>query len=51
VIGPLVATEPAEREDLINAAVVETLRTGGEVFVLPQDKMPVTNPVAAILRY
>jgi hypothetical protein len=38
-------------EDLINAAVVETLRTGGEVFMLPQDKMALADPLAAILRY
>ena len=46
-------TEFASRggEDQINAAVVETLRNGGEVFMLPQDKMPVAHPVAAILRY
>jgi hypothetical protein len=38
-------------EDLVNAAVAETLRTGGEVFMLPQDKMPAADPMAAILRY
>jgi len=38
-------------EDRINAAIVETLRAGGEVFVLPQDKMPASEPLAAILRY
>ena len=38
-------------EDLVNAAVVETLRAGGEVFVVPQDKMPAAHPLAAILRY
>jgi hypothetical protein len=38
-------------EDLVNAAVVETLRHGGEVFMLPQDKMPAVQPLAAILRY
>jgi len=38
-------------EDLINAAVVETLRAGGEVFMVPQDKMPAAAPLAAILRY
>ena len=38
-------------EDLVNAAVVETLRAGGEVFMLPQDKMPAAHPLAAILRY
>jgi hypothetical protein len=38
-------------EDLINAAVVETLRAGGEVFILPQTEMPPALPLAAILRY
>ena len=38
-------------EDLVNAAVVETLRAGGEVFMLPQDKMQAAHPLAAILRY
>ena len=38
-------------EDVVNAAVVETLRAGGEVFMLPQDKMPAERPLAAILRY
>ena len=38
-------------EDLVNAAVVETLRAGGEVFMLPQDKMTAAHPLAAILRY
>ncbi len=38
-------------QDLVNAAVAETLRTGGEVFELPQDQMSAEEPVAAILRY
>jgi hypothetical protein len=38
-------------EDFVNAAVVETLRTGGDIFALPQDRMPETQPFAAILRY
>ena len=38
-------------EDQINAAVVETLRNGGEVVMLPQDKMPPALLLAAILRY
>ena len=38
-------------EDQINAAVVETIRNGGEVFMLPQDKMLAAHPLAAILRY
>ena len=38
-------------QDLVNAAVAETLRAGGEVFMLPQDRVPATHPLAAILRY
>jgi hypothetical protein len=41
----------AKGEDLINAAVVETLRTGGEVFTLSSESMPASDPLAAILRY
>jgi hypothetical protein len=43
-------TDPAE-EGLINAAAVETLRTGGEVFVLPPASMPAARPAVALLRY
>jgi len=38
-------------DDLVNIAVVETLRAGGEVFVLQESKMPPALPLAAILRY
>jgi hypothetical protein len=38
-------------EDLVNAAVAETLRAGGEVFVVTQDRMPEQEPLAAQLRY
>ena len=38
-------------QDLLNEAVIETLRTGGEVYELAQDRMAATEPVAAILRY
>ena len=38
-------------EEMINAAVVETLRAEGEVFMLPRNKMPPALPLAAILRY
>jgi len=44
-------SEGPDGEELINAAVVETLRAGGEVFMLPKNKMPPTHPLAAILRY
>lgn len=38
-------------EDLLNAAAVETLRTGGEVFTIPGDELPGAVPIAAVLRY
>lgn len=38
-------------EDLLNAAAAETLRKGGEVYVLPQDQMAVTQSACAILRF
>lgn len=40
-----------QKHDLINAAVVETLRHGGDVYVLSGDKMPKGVPLAAMLRY
>ena len=36
---------------LLNAAIVDALRTGAEVFMVSQDKLPAANPLAAILRY
>jgi len=41
----------AVTEDLVNAAVVETLHHGGDVFMLPKDHLPASHPAAAILRY
>lgn len=38
-------------QDLIDNAVVKTLSTGGEVFVLEKDKMPAESQLAAIFRY
>jgi len=38
-------------EDLLNAAAVETLRTGGEVFTIPGEELPGAVPIAAVLRY
>jgi hypothetical protein len=38
-------------QDLVNAAVVETLRTDGEVFMMAPDTMPTAHPLAAVLRY
>jgi hypothetical protein len=37
--------------ELLNAAVVDTLRTGAEAFMVGQEKLPPANPLAAILRY
>ena len=31
--------------------IVETLRNGGDVFLLPKDRLPADSPVAAILRF
>lgn len=49
--GPLTGQGGMEQEDLVNAAIVETLRHGGEVFMLPPDDMPEGAPLAAILRF
>jgi hypothetical protein len=38
-------------EDLLNAAAVETLRTGGEVFTIPGETLTGAVPIAAVLRY
>jgi hypothetical protein len=38
-------------EDLIDNAVVKTLATGGEVFVLDKELMPAESSIAALLRY
>ena len=38
-------------EDPINSAVVETLRSRGDVFLLPPEFLPRGRPLAAILRY
>ena len=41
----------AGQEDLVNATIVETLRHGGEIFMLPSAIMPEGISVAAILRF
>ncbi len=41
----------ADGEDLIDNAVVKTLATGGEVFLLDKEQMPVQSQMAALLRY
>jgi hypothetical protein len=42
---------PARRRDLIDLAALNTLRHGGEVFIVPPDRMPDGLDVAALLRY
>ena len=43
--------EETESEDLLNAAALQTLQFGGDVFVLPANKMPNGVPAAAVFRY
>lgn len=38
-------------EDLLNAAAVRTIATGGNVFVLPGSRMPNGAPAAAVFRW
>lgn len=41
----------AASEDLLDFAAVQTFLNGGSVFALPQEKMPVKEPLAAVFRY
>lgn len=38
-------------ECLVDKSVIKTLLTGGEVFILPADKMPGGSKLAALMRY
>lgn len=44
-------TGSAEDEDLVNDAVVQTILHAGQVFVVPNTKMPNGTPLAAIYRF
>jgi hypothetical protein len=44
-------SEGENGEDLIDNAVVKTLQTGGDVYLLEKDQMPADAPLAAIFRY
>lgn len=44
-------TQEEGDECLVDKAVIKTLLTGGEVFVLPAEKMPVKSKLAALMRY
>ncbi|MCE7067011.1 hypothetical protein [Dyadobacter sp. CY326] len=44
-------TESPDTEDLLDEALIKTIQTGGEVYVLDQEKMPAETAVAAVFRY
>jgi hypothetical protein len=44
-------SEGENSEDLIDNAVEKTLQTGGDVYILEKERMPVDAPLAAIMRY
>jgi Bacterial archaeo-eukaryotic release factor family 3 len=44
-------TQAAGDEDLLNQAAVETMRHGGQAFLLPHDRLPRQAPAVATLRY
>jgi hypothetical protein len=48
LLGPL---ESGHVEDIVNAAVVETLRHSGKVYLLPSESMPITECLCAVLRF
>lgn len=40
-----------DTEDLLNFAVVNTLKTGGKIHILPMEQLPDSNGYAALFRY
>lgn len=42
---------PADKCELLDFAAMQTILHGGELFVLPEDRMPPDSEVAALLRY
>jgi len=45
------ANKLPDDEDLLDKAAINTLLRKGTVYVLTQNEMPVSGPIAAILRY
>ncbi|HLS28890.1 MAG TPA: hypothetical protein VK041_09585 [Opitutales bacterium] len=43
--------DPADKCELLDFAAMQTILHGGELFVLPEDRMPADSEVAALLRY
>lgn len=48
---PLDSAHIEGQQDLINAAVAETIRGHGEVYMLDQGELGGSSPIAAVLRY
>jgi hypothetical protein len=44
-------TVTMDGEDLLEKAVLKTITTGGDVFMLPKEQMPADAVVAALMRY
>jgi stalled ribosome rescue protein Dom34 len=44
-------SDSATHQDLINSAAVLTIVNGGQVSVLPENRMTKVGPAAAVLRY
>ena len=54
LLGPSFPVDSARLEgeqDLVNAAVVETIRGHGEVYILDEGELGDSSPLAAVLRY
>jgi hypothetical protein len=45
------AARQGDDECLVDKTVIKTLLTGGEVFILPEEKMPAPGKLAALMRY
>ena len=45
------STQQGDDECLVDKTVIKTLLTGGEVFILPEEKMPAPGKIAALMRY
>jgi len=45
------APNPSEEEDLVNDAAVQTILHAGQVYTVPNTKMPDGAPLAAVFRY
>ena len=51
MVDPLTPDSVEGEQDLLNAAAVETIRAGGEVYLLDPLQLAGAGPIAASLRY